>query len=460
MALVGYVSSSPGDTASLEIIAALTEYGHTVTTSTQAGFGAATFSAQDAIVAAQNDRDDSTFISNLDTHMDTHGVPVICMRPIISAGVIGRNASDEPDTPASALGIIALERRTSTSGRPDPLVTRSESNQNYSTSGLGVGRSASDTIMISEGGGDTWSEIPEVTMADGTVIEVVSNAAGTRLMNNVDGFTSMVVAEAADAKVGARTGETFGTRVAWIGIGGDDRIGKEGAGILHALVIWAQDNAAANDYPTSGTNGALLVAIDLSQLDVYETGSIDWTETTPAGTSLSVLVSDDFGATYSVQTKGAAVAVLSDGEDVSNKVLLIKIIVGSTDVAETPILQDLIVVLRGEDPPLQDLDTTGVQQGTIAPTGFFTGGQVIWTTGNNAGLAMEVKEWTSGTRVIRLFLPMPLDIAVGDAFEIRPGCQKRLLEDCVAKFANAINFRAFPHIVGTDQITRIPDAQG
>jgi uncharacterized phage protein (TIGR02218 family) len=44
-------------------------------------------------------------------------------------------------------------------------------------------------------------------------------------------------------------------------------------------------------------------------------------------------------------------------------------------------------------------------------------------------------------------------IATGDGFVIRAGCDKRL-ETCRAKFANAVNFRGFPHIPGSDAIVR------
>jgi uncharacterized phage protein (TIGR02218 family) len=44
-------------------------------------------------------------------------------------------------------------------------------------------------------------------------------------------------------------------------------------------------------------------------------------------------------------------------------------------------------------------------------------------------------------------------IAVGDAFSIRAGCDKRI-ETCGSKFANVVNFRGFPHIAGQDAVLR------
>jgi cell wall-associated NlpC family hydrolase len=43
----------------------------------------------------------------------------------------------------------------------------------------------------------------------------------------------------------------------------------------------------------------------------------------------------------------------------------------------------------------------------------------------------------------------------GDAFTIRPGCDKSFAT-CRAKFANSINFRGFPYVPGTDQVLRYP----
>ena len=44
-------------------------------------------------------------------------------------------------------------------------------------------------------------------------------------------------------------------------------------------------------------------------------------------------------------------------------------------------------------------------------------------------------------------------VEVGNTFDIFAGCDKRF-ETCQAKFANAVNFRGFPHIPGQDTIIR------
>lgn len=70
-------------------------------------------------------------------------------------------------------------------------------------------------------------------------------------------------------------------------------------------------------------------------------------------------------------------------------------------------------------------------------------GVVHWLTGNNAGLAMEVRESLVAGWAIELVTPMPFDIQVGDTAEIWPGCDKQL-STCRDRFDNVINFHAEP----------------
>jgi uncharacterized phage protein (TIGR02218 family) len=81
--------------------------------------------------------------------------------------------------------------------------------------------------------------------------------------------------------------------------------------------------------------------------------------------------------------------------------------------------------------------------------GWFTGGEVVWTSGNNAGRRMEVKEFAD-TQVV-LALPMGKSISVGDAFDIIAGCDKTR-ETRQSKFSNIINFRGEPDVPGTDKL--------
>lgn len=81
--------------------------------------------------------------------------------------------------------------------------------------------------------------------------------------------------------------------------------------------------------------------------------------------------------------------------------------------------------------------------------GWFTGGEVEWTSGNNNGRRMEVKEFASGQVV--LALPMGKSIQVGDGIKIIAGCDKTH-ETCQGKFSNILNFRGEPYVPGVDAL--------
>jgi uncharacterized phage protein (TIGR02218 family) len=88
--------------------------------------------------------------------------------------------------------------------------------------------------------------------------------------------------------------------------------------------------------------------------------------------------------------------------------------------------------------------------------GWFTRGLVTFTSGANAGRAQEVKRHTlSGAdATIELWQPMASAIAPGDTFTVAAGCDKQF-STCKAKFANAANFRGFPHIPGPDYVLSV-----
>lgn len=92
---------------------------------------------------------------------------------------------------------------------------------------------------------------------------------------------------------------------------------------------------------------------------------------------------------------------------------------------------------------------------------FFEAGKVVWQTGQNAGLAKEIKTHAvlAGSPTgasITLQEPMPYAITIGDTGVFYAGCTKRYANDCLAKFANTINFRGFPFVPGADAIYRGP----
>lgn len=85
--------------------------------------------------------------------------------------------------------------------------------------------------------------------------------------------------------------------------------------------------------------------------------------------------------------------------------------------------------------------------------GWFTHGLLAFTSGANAGRASEVKHHglVETTAMIELWSAMSEPIAAGDTFSITAGCDRHLAT-CRAKFANAQNYRGFPHMPGNDTL--------
>jgi uncharacterized phage protein (TIGR02218 family) len=101
---------------------------------------------------------------------------------------------------------------------------------------------------------------------------------------------------------------------------------------------------------------------------------------------------------------------------------------------------------------------TTFEPSLVQATGWYDGGELTWTGGANAGQTVAARSWDATTNTLTLFLPALYPMQAGDAFTIRPGCDKSFAT-CQAKFDNAVNFRGFPHVPGNDQVLSYPDAQ-
>jgi uncharacterized phage protein (TIGR02218 family) len=89
--------------------------------------------------------------------------------------------------------------------------------------------------------------------------------------------------------------------------------------------------------------------------------------------------------------------------------------------------------------------------------GWFTGGKLTFTGGDNEGFAVEVKMHRVALDgvLIELWQQPPEPIALSDTFTVTAGCDKRFAT-CRDRFANAANFRGFPHIPGNDFVISYP----
>lgn len=96
--------------------------------------------------------------------------------------------------------------------------------------------------------------------------------------------------------------------------------------------------------------------------------------------------------------------------------------------------------------------TSGSLSGSYADD-YFNWGDVTFTTGDNAGLVGEIKDYEQSTRQITLQLPMPFRVAAGDTFTIRAGCAKTAT--ACKGYANIARFGGFPFIPTTDRVLRV-----
>lgn len=80
-------------------------------------------------------------------------------------------------------------------------------------------------------------------------------------------------------------------------------------------------------------------------------------------------------------------------------------------------------------------------------------GEITFTGGENYGFSMEVKSYAAGAMV--LYFPMPLDVEIGDTFEVVEGCDKTRAT-CKDVFNNLLNRRAHGDFVpGQNEVFKV-----
>ncbi len=84
-------------------------------------------------------------------------------------------------------------------------------------------------------------------------------------------------------------------------------------------------------------------------------------------------------------------------------------------------------------------------------SGWFVQGRLTWVSGGNAGDVARVLAHRVDAAGVRLELTASprRALAPGDAFTVSAGCDRQF-ETCRERFANAVNFRGFPHMPGND----------
>ncbi|MFP9136831.1 DUF2163 domain-containing protein [Devosia sp. XGJD_8] len=89
--------------------------------------------------------------------------------------------------------------------------------------------------------------------------------------------------------------------------------------------------------------------------------------------------------------------------------------------------------------------------------GWFGFGSALWTDGRRDGLRDGVLTHRRGAGgdVLGFGVAVCDWVSVGDTLTVTAGCDRRFAT-CRDRFANAINFRGFPHIPGSDFVLRHP----
>lgn len=95
--------------------------------------------------------------------------------------------------------------------------------------------------------------------------------------------------------------------------------------------------------------------------------------------------------------------------------------------------------------------------------GYYALGAIKFLTGNNAGLAFDVRDWTQSSETVDLWSAPYGEIQAGDTFDLIAGCDKSATT-CISRFDNIIHFQGFPFLPTlaqlTDQVTTWDDVSG
>jgi uncharacterized phage protein (TIGR02218 family) len=87
--------------------------------------------------------------------------------------------------------------------------------------------------------------------------------------------------------------------------------------------------------------------------------------------------------------------------------------------------------------------------------GVFSRGRII--SGDGRRVAVLAHEQAGAIARLVLFEPAPSWLAIGAAFTVVAGCDKRFAT-CKDRYANSQNFRGFPHLPGNDAVQAGPSA--
>lgn len=88
---------------------------------------------------------------------------------------------------------------------------------------------------------------------------------------------------------------------------------------------------------------------------------------------------------------------------------------------------------------------------------YYGNGEIIFNTGPNAGLSYRIIKTSFSDGRLILTAPFYYPPQVGDSIDVRAGCRKRFLEDCVQGKGNGRNFGGFPHVPQQSTVSKFGD---
>jgi uncharacterized phage protein (TIGR02218 family) len=217
------------------------------------------------------------------------------------------------------------------------------------------------------------------------------------------------------------------------------------AGEVQSALGLAVDNLALSGALSSQTLNEADLAAGLYDNAAFQLWRVNWADVAQrvlmkAGTLGEVTRR---GGAFSVELRGLAQALNQPVGRIFGRLCDADLGDARCCIAVTPVSGAVTTVFDARRFAVSGLDD--------AATGDFTGGRLAFTSGANAGQAMEVKRHVvnAGLVVIELWQAMRGTPAEGDGFTVTPGCDKTFAT-CRDRFANSVNFRGFPHMPGND----------
>ena len=486
MANVLIIGNAASDGDALEdVLDATTGFGHTVTktTATLVDGTPTLLEGRDAIIvlaitngsAANESENLASLIVDLFLGNAPHGAPETPGVLVCHPNTSGYSTGDVvTNSVAVELGIIGAEKRDTraTGDYPADAVDLAGGWRDHPvTMGFGLGVLGPD---------ETGAATPASTSPTGSDVDPLVGASGsygaiiTGTLNTLTHVPTEVIPHAGDVILRAdrKTGTGLPCGVAvrsgtalqgkrptitsseadliWIGAFNAvaTEYGAFGAQLLNMCVKWLAGELTET-YVTGVGNFSLVMGIDLDGLGSLVTSSISWTETLPSGTTVAVgtsVVELGVASAFGAVTNGGPVNGLSASDPLANVQVLVKIIVQTSNPANTPLVTDLKITIEGDAATI-----------TASPIDYFTGGLLTWDTGDNEGSSVEVKQYDPSTQRLTFAVPVKKTIQACDEFTVLPGCDKTR-DTCRDRFDNIENFRGQPDVPGKDRLVEYPDS--